>query len=376
MPAITQAQLDGLLDQTFSVPVRHFPGAAPNVAAQQYAALVQRLPNSVLSFAPRTLLHAIGTKAISISVGRIEAVRVAHRYVHILALESGRLRFRDSKDSDNRTNESREVGIGVTCLLASRVWHFPWDQLEPIRGPGKRFDYRAEVNGLTGIFEAKGSTYLSVQRDQVLSGLAKKAAHHKRNGPVDVELIVATRVGVGPSHPEIVIADPPFEVPEETFGPRGEKVYRYRHWTRVMRYIGAPRLAQAFYEDSSRIARGMELRPRRRPRRDYSLPDYVDAHGARYRGHWYRSSFPDIAGYEARRQTEREWVRSDFEHNIEVFQGLREDLLYDADDRGPEALASTLPTDSDWEPKESPQAGAPVSVFSDGTAFAVRIARG
>jgi hypothetical protein len=326
---VLQAELDALLSRRLSVPVALDSGSPPNVRKAAY----RELPLPTFAFAVRSLLHAVGKKTVPVSIGRDEALRAAHRYVHILDLQSRELRFRPSPDSDNRTNESREIGLGVACLLASRVWKIPWDQLETIRGPGKRFDLRGERPNLTAIIEAKGSTSRARQRERVADGLAKKAAHHKRGEHHDVELVAATRIGTHALPPQIVLADPPFDTPEDTFGPRGQKVYRLRHGARLMRYAGAPDLAYELYLHSISMARdGTYRRPRYRRRR---YPRRVDRPSESIRvgdfpfvGQWYASGAPDSPRYHRQLEVERaERKRWPSLGRVAVFQGVREDVF-------------------------------------------------
>jgi hypothetical protein len=54
---------------------------------------------------------------------------------------------------------------------------------------------------------------------------------------------------------------PLFDVPPETFGPRGSKVYRLRHWSRVFQFAGQPAIARQLYVRSRLIRAGEPVPP-------------------------------------------------------------------------------------------------------------------
>jgi hypothetical protein len=234
-----------------------------------------------------------------------------------------------------------------------------------------RCDFRGEVGPLTAILEAKGSTSVGTQNSQLDHSAKKKAAHRARGENHDIELTVATRIAVPGSTPDIVLADPPFEVPEETFGPRGRKVYRYRHWCRIMRFVGMPELAHSFYLTSNKVARGEDIPLVPPPVRAPRPPDMLEADGARYIGRWSRNWVPDDGRYRRRVAAARaEGEASPYEGQVETFQGIREDILHDLEHVGPERIgADGGAHPEDWEASN----GVPVSVFADGTAFAARV---
>ena len=62
----------------------------------------------------------------------------------------------------------------MMCLIAERYFGIPWDQLGPLPGQGKRFDYRGITGQLQCIFEAKGTSHSANQNAQINSGLDKK----------------------------------------------------------------------------------------------------------------------------------------------------------------------------------------------------------
>ena len=119
---------------------------------------IRKVIRSGFSFRTIDLLHAIGCKTASLSMSENqECLRSAYVFTKILDLDAPQLCFIPGLDSDLQTPRSQELGIGMTCLLASRCFSIPWDQLDSIPAPGKRFDYRAAANGLKCIFESKGT---------------------------------------------------------------------------------------------------------------------------------------------------------------------------------------------------------------------------
>lgn len=272
------------------------------------------------------LLHAIGCKTANLSSSDSKKARnAAQLYAHILRMNpAGHLVTKGGVDPDLRTPRSQEIGIGLTCLVARHYWRFTLDSLEPIRGRGKRFDYRAKKRGLTGIFEAKGSSSTTTQTKQVTNGLVKKRAHHARGETHDIELIVASLVGSGAAaRNRLVLADPFFDEPEWHYSDEGDRFYRIRHYSRVLRYAGLGAASGSAYLTSLAMIHDLGYRAQRslaRLRRDVDdePPQSVqEVGGGKYLGRWVESADLDDS-------------QRDFEPRSEpgrrVFQGIRAEV--------------------------------------------------
>jgi hypothetical protein len=110
---------------------------------------LQNAVTTGFSFRPIDLLHAIGSKTAALpSSMRDECIQSAAVFIYILEFDGTTLAFRSDLDSDLQTPRSQEIGIGMMCLIAGTCFSVPWDQLESIPGPGRRFDYRAVANNL------------------------------------------------------------------------------------------------------------------------------------------------------------------------------------------------------------------------------------
>lgn len=94
----------------------------------------------------------------------------------MLNLESPYLVYKENigYPSDFQGFYSEGLGVGFTCIIANRSLSIPWDQLEPIPGPNRRFDYRGNSPNLRCIFESKGTKYRRNQHGQIEDGLKKK----------------------------------------------------------------------------------------------------------------------------------------------------------------------------------------------------------
>lgn len=361
--ALTQSLLDATLDRARSLPVSLHAAAPPSSQNKVYAP-VHDLVRTTFSFTLRELLHATGCKLASVPQReQDEAVRSAYLYLKILDHTRNDLGFARHIESDLLTNRSMELGIGLACLLVWKCWRIPWDQLAPIPGPGKRCDYRGvTASGLKAVFEAKGATRRSTQQRQIRHGLEKKAAHHARRQRFDIELVISLLIQKLSIGSAVVVADPPFDVPEDTFAPWSEKHFRLRHWAKLLAFAGATTLAR----DYRRIARNLvepqlfPAHPKRSRRPQLAL---IYGSAGTYAGTWYDSWVsPKDASARSRLQS-----LIPREPSVEVFQGLRVELLealVEGLDGGRYVAFESLTTDAEGAFR--------ISQFEDGSAMAFR----
>lgn len=250
---MNQVELNTLLDKSFTIPVEIKLDSFPNNSPY---AQINNLGGG-FSFTPRELLHAIGSKTAALPANnRDECINSAYLYVHILDFEGEHLGYKPNlqMDSDLQTNRSNEIGIGVGCLIANKLFNVNWDTLESVKGPGRRFDYRATVPGQNFAYEFKGTKHRRKQKEQIENGLEKKTEMHQRNEWYDVELIVSTHLGTSLQTPKIVLADPPFHGFENEFSDEADVLYHLRHLARIAQFIGNPRLGKMYYNESKKYS--------------------------------------------------------------------------------------------------------------------------
>ncbi|MFC1987916.1 hypothetical protein ACFLVH_05185 [Chloroflexota bacterium] len=182
-----------------------------------------------------------------------ECLKYASIYTRLLDLELPYLVYKEDvgHGSDFQIFYSQGVGVGITCLIASKYLGIPFDQLEPIPGPGTRFDYRGQSGNLKCIFESRGTKYEYTQDSQIEGGIDKKAICKKRGDQFDIGLVISTFIGTKPETPQIVIADPEYK--GIMFGKNNDIYYRFRHFARVMQFIGATPLSRELYVESNNI---------------------------------------------------------------------------------------------------------------------------
>lgn len=254
---MTQNELNFLLDKSFTIPVEIKLDSFPNNSPYQQIANIEHI-----NITPRELLHAIGSKTAALPANnRDECVNSAYLYTHILDFEGEHLGYKPNlnMDSDLQTNRSNEIGIGIGCLVANKLFDVNWDTLESVKGQGKRFDYRATTPGQNYVYEFKGTKYLSKQKEQIENGIIKKDAMHNRNESYDVELIVSTCFDSSNKSPKIIFADPPFEGYENEFSPEAEIIYHLRHLARISQFIGNPRLSRVYYNESKKYSTSKKI---------------------------------------------------------------------------------------------------------------------
>lgn len=247
---MTPQQLNALLDTSFTIPVVIRNDTFPNNTPYQQ---LNNLAQTGFSFTGRELLHAIGSKTASLPASnQDECVNAAFLYAHLLDFQGQHLGYKQTVniDSDLQTNRSNEIGIGIGCLVANKLFNVSWDTLESIKGQGKRFDYRAIDPGHRHVYEFKGTKYRGKQNEQIDNGLVKKTEMHQRNETYDVELIVSTHFGFSDQEPRIILADPPFQGFKDEFTEEAEMLYRLRHLSRIAQFMGDTPLSRTYYLQS------------------------------------------------------------------------------------------------------------------------------
>lgn len=279
--------LDSLLNRSNNFPMVTNP-LGPIPLTNIYQPL-RELATNGFSFTTRDLLHAIGCKMVNLpSSDEDEAIKCAYMFLRVLDLESPILCFKNiGYASDFQTVYSEAVGVGMTCLIASRCFNIPWDILEPIPGPGRRFDYLGILGNRRYLFESKGTKYRSNQQAQIIDGLDKKKYVREKGEPFDVGLITSTCIGENPEQPRIMMADPIFNV---NLSDIRHEFYRYRHFARVSQFIGDTRLGRRLYVESNSFAGKAISIPRRNvSENQMSNLDSIRINGETYVGHWYDS---------------------------------------------------------------------------------------
>jgi hypothetical protein len=157
---MTPNELEAALDRKHSISVE-ISEEAPLPPRREAYRPIKDLAKTGLQVTARELLHAIGSKTAALpSSAQDQCLRASLLYTYILDLSGPNLCFKGGVDSDLQTPRSQEVGIGMMCLLASKCFNVPWDQLGALPGRGLRFDYRGRVNHFDGIFESKGTSHV------------------------------------------------------------------------------------------------------------------------------------------------------------------------------------------------------------------------
>jgi hypothetical protein len=214
----------------------------------------------------------------------------------------------------------------MMCLVAAECFDVQWDQLEPIPGPGRRFDFRAVGSALRGIFEAKGTKYRGSQFGQISDGLAKKAKHRTAGETYDAAIIVSTHIGIEGEHPRIVVADPPRRYDEAAFAPGSEQMFRSRHYSRVLQFAGLTEASRELYLQSQQLLAepGLPARPLNAVRSNRNVTRQIG--GTTYVGRWVtESDLPD--SFVARVHASRTRRRGSQARAFRLFQGVDEEIL-------------------------------------------------
>jgi hypothetical protein len=364
----SQRELDHILERDRVMPI--LPDEEGRIPAESPSYLpIRQLIRPGLPFTFRTLLHAVGCKLSAIRVAdHQECLNAAHWLTHHLDLASHVIHVRRFPESDIVPIVSQMLGIGFTCLLASNAWGFAWDQLAPIVGRGKRFDYRAIGNGVTARFEAKGTRSITNQKAQIRDGLTKKAVERSSGYRPDVHLIVSAFVGYAPSRSRLRIADPGEDVDDWSFTPESNSFYSLRHFARVANFAGCFRVGRCLANLSE--SRVNTWRLRRLAEKELTDGEVVEIDGRAYVGRWVSSFHSKLdLRPEVEDTAQRQRLRSDFP-TLETFQGIDAELLQQLlQGEVPQKIASL----ADSRTAES-ASGVRFSMFPDGSVFAVRVA--
>jgi hypothetical protein len=324
---LNQQELDSLLDVPHKISVE-FSGQAPIPKSAAYSPMTN-LTRTGFTFTGRELLHSIGSKTAALPINKSdEAIQSAYYFIHLLDFSSDPLHYKVEVESDLQTPRSQELGIGIMCLLAYKYFEISWDRLEPIPGPGLRFDYRGDAGNLKCIFEARGTKYLSNQSAQIDKGMEKKAAHHTRDERYDVELIISTCVGTSNVLPRIILADPKFEFSDLIFSENSNYFFRIRHYCRQLQACGLTKLAwylhksaQSFFKNGS-----VDLSIKMGKSEIVDYADFITIGNFNYFGKWFDYWVPlKSKRYSRLKKYE---INSNIKiKNLKLFQGIREDVL-------------------------------------------------
>lgn len=327
---MTQQELDQALDLTRTLPVEISADGPLPVANAAYDP-IRGLPATWFEFTARELLHAIGSKTAALpSSAQDDCLRASLLYTYILDLSRDGIFFKPGIESDLKTPRSQEIGIAFTCLVASRHFGVPWDQLGPLPGPGLRFDYRGTNNGFDGIFESKGTGYRGNQSGQIAHGLQKKNAHHQRGERFDVELVVSACIGTRPTQGRIVIADPNFDDLAEIFDAADNRFFRLRHYARTLQFIGLPKSAFELNRYALRYLKG-ERQISTTIQYEKEIDGGLDIElfaGRKYVGRWFKTVAPEGSKrYPKKRYGEERLSKLRDSQSRLVFQGLRKEIF-------------------------------------------------
>jgi len=364
----TQQELDACLDRLHRVQVRISPDGPLPQNQLAYEPIVSLIQNG-FSFTTRQLLHAIGCKTAALPVSaNDECFKSAWLYTNILDIEGPYLSFRGTYGSDLQIARSQEIGIGMMCLIAEKCLGIPWDQLGPLPGQGKRFDYRGVSNQWECIFESKGTSHRENQSSQIKNGLEKKDAHHMRGEHFDIELIISFYIGHNGNEPRVLLADPDKSSFKELYNRGDDRYFRLKHYCRVLQYVGLPK--SAYY--LNRYA--MDYLYKRRSiyktiiaeKEERGYLKSININGDEFLGQWFRSWLPkNSTRYKRLYNREKSFFVASEGKQREVFQGMRRDV-YDAGLRSEPFLYPLMMKKNDIERYHSFD-GMGVSIFTDGT---------
>ena len=359
--------LDECLDRTHTIDVDiSVDGPLPQ-GNQAYNTL-RNLPQTGFTFTPRSLLHAIGCKTAALPVSSTdECLQSALLYTQILNLGSEYLSFQGAYGSDLQANRSQEVGIGITCLLAERHFNIPWDQLGPLPGPGKRFDYRGTDGTLKCIFESKGTSRIDYQSTQIHDGLEKKIAHHSRGDCFDVELIVSSCIGHNGGKPRIIIADPDKSSFKELYDRGDARYFRLKHYCRALQFIGLPKSAYRLNRYARKYLSNKQslYKTIREEKQEQGALIALNAEGDTFIGRWFDSWLPVESKRYMKLYEESKKIEALItSEKYRVFQGIRRDV-YESGLTAEPFSQPLLSREETSKYKSYRQSG--VSVFTDGT---------
>lgn len=383
---LSQQEIDSYLNKKYTVPMEIYEDAPIPQNNGFYSELL-RATNEGFSFTARELLHAIGCKTAALPMNDMDScLKAAYLYLNILDFNAEKISFKPNKESDLQTNRSNEIGIGMTCLIANRFFNINWDQFESIPvGRGERFDYRAPIgNEGKAIFEAKGTKYFHNQIPQISHGIRKKEAYHSRGEHFDVELIISTHIGIRGDEPRILIADPKFEKNDLAFSPESNKLYKYRHYARVLQYIGVPNISREYYLTSQEILG--QISQKRLSKTPYEIldgiPYKVEKHiepknlnkifvnNTEFIGQWFDYWIPPESK-RYKKLLENKKLEFKEKYNIKIFQGIDKRIFNMLLSNNLEEI--NLLTWDECRKYTNTYEEVGVSVFPDSTILAVKI---
>lgn len=372
MPA-TQAELDAALSRQHLIPVQFSEDAPIPEDNSSYDQL--RLANqNGLEITVHELIHAIGSKTAALpSSSTDECIRAGLLYTYILDFDCDVLALKPGMDPDLKTPRSQEIGIGMMCLVASKIFGVPWDHLEALPGPGKRFDYGGFENGFDGIFESKGTSRLGYQSNQIINGIEKKAAHHQRGEQFNVELIISTFVGSDGNPPRILVGDPEFDELARIYSQLDKRYFRLRHYARVLQFIGLPQSSFHLRQEIEAYVKGEnELERVVFDEKHFEGKLSTETFGDhRYFGRWFETVVPEDSKRHSRPKFRGKLLQgSQGVSNRSVFQGLREDI-YSSSMYG-QAFSHDLLKDLELQ-EQKKKIEEQASLFPDGTIQVFRI---
>jgi hypothetical protein len=325
----TQQELDRLLDRQHTARVI-ISDDSPLPEDRDVYDPLWMLPILGFSFTPRELLHAIGCKTAALPLSaKDECLKSAWLYTNILDLEGPHLSFKNLYGSDLQIARSQEIGIGMMCLIAERYFNIPWDQLGPLPGRGKRFDYRGHNGSINCIFESKGTSHIHNQSKQIDNGIEKKNEHHARGDHFDVELIISSYIGQNGGPPRIVLADPDKSSLKELYFRGDDRYFRLRHYCRVLQYVGLPESAFKLNQFAREYLDNRLSLPKTilDEKRERGFLQKVTIEGDEFFGRWHDSWLPKDSTRYARLIKEDKVLRSRLPSPaLKVFQGLRRDI--------------------------------------------------
>lgn len=384
---LSQQEIDSYLNKKYTVPMEIYEDAPIPQSNGFYSELL-RATNNGFSFTARELLHTIGCKTAALPMSDTDScLKSAYLYFHVLDFNAEQISFKPGRESDLQTNRSNEIGIGMACLIANRFFNINWDQFESIPvGRGERFDYRAPIgNGGKAIFEAKGTKYFHNQIPQISHGIRKKEAYHSRGEHFEVELIISTHIGIRGDEPRILIADPKFEKNDLAFSAESNKLYKYRHYARVLQYIGATNISREYYLTSQEIVG--QISQKRLGKTSYEIFDEISyeerkqiepknqknnifVNDTEFIGQWFDYWIPPESK-RYKKLLENKKLEFKEKYNIKIFQGI-DKRIYDM------LLSDNLEeinllTWNECRKYTKMKDGGGVSVFPDSTILAVKI---